>query len=256
MPKFAANITMMFPEVPFLDRIDMAAKAGFQYLEFQFPYEFDAKEIKNRLDAQNVTCILHNLPAGDFAKGQRGLACLPDCVTAFRDGVKRALDYATTLDVNKLNCLAGIAPKHETKERIWHTLVENLDFAATQAKGAGIQIMVEACNRYDMPGFFLNRSGDVIKAIRESGNDNLRLQYDIYHMQREEGELAQTIKTLLADIGHIQIADNPGRHQPGTGEINFPFLFQLLDDIGYQGFVAGEYNPKGPTTSSLAWCGL
>jgi len=256
MPKFAANITMMFAEFDFLDRIDQAAKAGFNHLEFQFPYEFAARDIKSRLDAHGVACILHNLPAGDFAKGQRGLACLPHSINLFRDGVKRAIDYAGVLEVEKLNCLAGIAPEGEDKGKIWHTLVENLNFAATQAKKADIQIMVEACNRYDMPGFLLNRSADVIKAIRETGHDNLRLQYDIYHMQREEGELAKTIEALLPDIGHIQIADNPGRHQPGTGEINFDFLFRFLDEIGYQGFVAGEYNPQGPTAFSLAWCGL
>jgi len=253
---FAANITMMFAEFDFLDRIEMAAKAGFDYLEFQFPYEFEARDIKNRLDAHGITCILHNLPAGDFANGQRGLACLPDCVLEFRDGVKRAIDYAGVLGVRKLNCLAGIAPKGETRGKIRNTLIENLDFAATQAQKAGIQIMVEACNHYDMPGFLLNRSSDVIKAIRDTGHDNLRLQYDIYHMQREEGELAKTIEILLSDIGHIQIADNPGRHQPGTGEINFVFLFRFLDEIGYQGFVAGEYHPQGPTADSLSWCGL
>jgi hydroxypyruvate isomerase len=254
MPRFAANLTMMFPEVPFLDRFAAAAKAGFKAVEFQFPYAFDVNEIKRRIDDHQLTPLLHNLPAGDWSAGERGLACLPARVDEFRAGVAKAIEYARTLGVERLNCLAGITPANEDPDLVWRTLTGNLRYAADQTAKAGIRLMVEACNRYDLPGFMLNTSAVTIRALDDAGKDNLWLQYDIYHMQRSEGELAATIERLLPRIGHIQVADNPGRHQPGTGEINFPFLFRTLDRLGYDGWVAGEYNPEGATEGGLDWC--
>jgi hydroxypyruvate isomerase len=253
MPRFAANLTMMFAEVPFLDRFAAAAKAGFRAVEFQFPYAFAARDIKQRLDDNGLTAILHNFPAGDWAAGERGLPAMPSRVDDFREGVATAIEYALQLGVERLNCLAGIPPAAEDPALVWRTLIENLRYAAEEASKANIRVMVEACNRYDNPGFLLNTSTSTIRAIEDAGSSNLWLQYDIYHMQRSEGELAATIKRLLPRIGHIQIADNPGRHQPGTGEINYPFLFDLLDRIGYSEWVAGEYNPQGSTESGLAW---
>jgi hydroxypyruvate isomerase len=253
MPRFAANLTMMFAEVPFLDRFAAAAKAGFKAVEFQFPYAFAASDIRQRLDDHGLTAILHNFPAGDWAAGERGLPSLPSRINDFREGVAKALDYATKLGVERLNCLSGIPPAHEDAARVWSTLTDNLRYAADEAAKANIQVTVEACNRYDIPGFLLNTSASAIKAIDDAGATNLWLQYDIYHMQRSEGELAATIERLLPRIAHIQIADNPGRHQPGTGEINYPYLFDMLDRIGYNGWVAGEYNPQGPTESGLEW---
>ncbi|HEY4295507.1 MAG TPA: hydroxypyruvate isomerase [Paraburkholderia sp.] len=254
MPRFAANLTMMFPEVPFLDRFEAAAKAGFKAVEFQFPYAFDVSDIKRRLDDHGLTALLHNFPAGDWSAGERGIACLPSRVEEFRAGVSKALDYAAVLGVQRINCLSGIAPKDEDPLRVWETLTDNLRYAAQESAKAGVRVMVEACNRRDIPGFLLNTSAEAIRALDDAGNQNLWLQYDIYHMQRSEGELAATIERLLPRIGHIQIADNPGRHQPGTGEINYAFLFALLDRIGYDGWVAGEYIPHGPTVDGLDWC--
>ncbi|GAB2900709.1 hydroxypyruvate isomerase [Paraburkholderia jirisanensis] len=253
MPRFAANLTMMFPEVPFLDRFAAAAKAGFKAVEFQFPYAFAASDIKQRLDDNGLTAILHNFPAGDWTAGERGLPSLPSRAADFRAGVAKALEYATYLGVDRLNCLSGIPPADAEPALVWRTLTENLRYAADEAAKANVRVMVEACNRYDIPGFLLNTSATTIKAIDDAGGTNLWLQYDIYHMQRSEGELAATIERLLPRIGHIQIADNPGRHQPGTGEINYPFLFATLDRIGYSGWVAGEYNPQGATESGLGW---
>jgi hydroxypyruvate isomerase len=256
MPQFAANLTMMFPEVPFLERFEAAAQAGFKAVEFQFPYAFEAQDIKRRLDDNDLVALLHNFPAGDWGAGERGLACLPARVEEFRAGVAKAIGYATTLGVTRLNCLSGIAPANEDADRVWNTLTDNLRYAADETAKAGIRVMVEACNRYDIPGFLPNTSSMAMRAIDDAGASNLWLQYDIYHMQRSEGELASTIERLLPRIGHVQIADNPGRHQPGTGEINFPFLFATLDRLGYDGWVAGEYNPEGSTIGGLSWCDM
>lgn len=256
MPRFAANVTMMFSEVSFLDRFDAAARAGFRAVEFQFPYDFERREIRRHLEDNGLQAVLHNMPAGDWAAGERGVACLPDRVKEFRDGAMKAIEYATELSVGRLNCLSGIAPNCSDDARVWETLVSNLNYAAAEAAKAGIRVTVEACNRYDVPGFLLNTSASVIRAIDAAGHGNLSLQYDVYHMQRSEGELVATIERLLPRIGHIQVADNPGRHEPGTGEIRYPFIFEILDRLGYDGWVAGEYYPTGMTSDGLAWCNL
>ncbi len=253
MPRFAANLTMMFTEVPFLDRFEAAAKAGFKAVEFLFPYAFEAEQIKRRLDDNGLTLILHNLPAGNWDTGERGIACHPDRVNEFRAGVGRAVAYAQALGVKQLNCLAGKAPAGVAEEALRATFVENLRHAATALKSAGLNLLIEPVNTFDIPGFYLNRTVQAAGILIEVAADNAFIQYDIYHAQRMEGELAATVQKYLPRVGHIQLADNPGRNEPGTGEINYHFLFAHLDRIGYDGWIGCEYKPATTTTAGLGW---
>ncbi|EIM96370.1 hydroxypyruvate isomerase [Paraburkholderia hospita] len=253
MPKFAANLTMLFNEVPFLDRFAAAANAGFEAVEFLFPYAYPVGDLRARVEDNGLQIVLHNLPAGNWEAGERGIACLPDRVSEFRDGVPRAIEYAKALNVPQLNCLVGIPTSGVSAEQARATIVENLEFAAAALKEENIKLLVEPCNSYDIPGFALNLSSDGLDVIDAVDSDNLFLQYDIYHMQRMEGELAATIRKNLVRIAHIQIADNPGRNEPGTGEINYAYLFNLLDSIGYTGWIGCEYKPLSGTESGLAW---
>ena len=253
MPKLNANLSMMFNEVGFTDRFAAAAKAGFKGVEYLFPYAHTKEEITERLRKNGLSQVLFNLPAGNWDKGERGIACHPDRVGEFRDGVGKAIDYAKALGNKQVNCLAGIAPKGADPDKLRHTLVENLRFAARELKQAGILLIAEPINRYDIPGFYLYRSAQALSIFDQVGSDNLKLQYDVYHMQRMEGELAKTIENILISIAHIQVADNPGRHEPGTGEINFPFLFAHLERIGYAGWIGCEYKPRTTTEAGLGW---
>ena len=253
MPKFAANLTMLFTEHAFLDRFEAAAKAGFKAVEFLFPYAWTAEEIKQRLDANGLTLVLHNLPAGDWDAGERGIACHPDRVDEFRDGVGKAIAYAKVLGVGQLNCLVGKAPAGVPEDLLRQTVVDNLRFAASELKKAGLRLLIEPINTFDIPGFYLNRTVQAIEILDEVGADNAFVQYDIYHAQRMEGELANTAQKQLARIGHIQLADNPGRNEPGTGEINYAFLFAHLDRIGYDGWIGCEYKPATTTEAGLGW---
>jgi hydroxypyruvate isomerase len=253
MPKFSANLSMLFTEAPFLDRFGLAAKAGFEAVEFLFPYAFSAQDIKQQLDAHGLKLVLHNLPAGDWEAGERGIACLPDRIDEFRSGVARAIEYATTLGVPQLNCLAGKAPIGADDAVLRKTFVANLRFAAAELKKAGLKQLIEPINTYDIPAFYLNRTAQAIGILDEVGADNAFVQYDIYHAQRMEGELAATMQRHLARIGHIQLADNPGRNEPGSGEINYPFLFAHLDRIGYRGWIGCEYKPATTTEAGLGW---
>jgi len=253
MPKFAANLSMLFTEVPFLDRFECAAKAGFTAVEFLFPYAFSAQDIKARLDGNGLELVLHNLPAGNWDAGERGIACLPDRMAEFRAGVGQAIDYATALGVPQLNCLAGKAPAGIDEAVLRQTFVANLKFSAAELKKAGLKQLIEPINSYDIPGFYLNRTAQALAILDEVGADNAFVQYDIYHAQRMEGELAATLQKHLARIGHIQLADNPGRNEPGTGEINWPFLFAHLDRIGYAGWIGCEYKPATTTEAGLGW---
>ena len=253
MPRFSANLSMLFTEVPFLDRFARAAQAGFEAVEFMFPYAHSPQEIKARLDATGLKAVLHNLPAGDWEGGDRGIACDPARVAEFRAGVARGVAYATTLGVPQLNCLAGKAPDGADDALLRHTFVDNLRFAAAALHQAGLRLLVEPINRYDIPGFYLQRTAQALSVLDEVGAPNAFVQYDIYHAQRTEGELAATLAQHLARIGHIQIADNPGRHEPGSGEINYRFLFQHLDRLGYQGWVGAEYRPASTTEAGLGW---
>ena len=253
MPKFAANLTMLFTEVPFLDRFERAAQAGFKAVEFLFPYAHPAEEIRSRLDANRLELVLHNLPAGDWDAGERGIACHPDRTSEFREGVATAIGYARALGVKQLNCLAGKAPAGVADDVLRQTFVDNLRFAAAELKKAGLRLLIEPINTFDIPGFYLHRTDQAVSILAEVGAGNAFVQYDIYHAQRMEGELAATLQKYLPRIGHIQLADSPGRNEPGTGEINYPFLFAHLDSIGYDGWIGCEYKPATTTEAGLGW---
>ena len=257
MPRFAANLTMLYNELPFLDRFGAAAKSGFQAVEFLFPYDFTAKDIAQRLHDNGLELVLHNLRAGNWAAGERGIACHPGRVGEFREGVLKALEYAALLSPPRMNALAGIAQVGVSEADARKTLVANLKFAADRLGDHGIQLVMEPINTFDIPGFFVNHTAQALAIMDEVGSPNLYLQYDIYHAQRMEGELAATMKQHLARIGHIQLADNPARNEPGTGEINYRFLFEYLDAIGYAGHIGCEYKPRdaspGGTDAGLGW---
>lgn len=253
MPKFAANLTMLFNEVPFMERFDKAAAAKFKAVEFLFPYAFPAADIKAKLDQNKLTLVLHNLPAGNWEAGERGIACLPDRIEEFRKGVANAVEYATALGVNQVNCLAGKMPEGVAHALLRSTFIDNLKYAAAELKKANIKLLIEPINTFDIPGFFLSGTQQAIDIITEVGSDNLFLQYDIYHAQRMEGELANSIQKHLAKIAHIQLADNPGRNEPGTGEINYAYIFAMLDRIGYTGWIGCEYKPAATTEAGLGW---
>ena len=253
MPRFAANLTMLFNELPFLDRFEAARDAGFKGVEYLFPYAFEKEALAERLQEYGLTQVLHNLPAGDWDKGERGIAVLPGREAEFREGVARAIEYAKALNCRQVNCLVGIAPAGVDAGTLRRTVVENLRYAATQLKQAGIKLLIEPINTYDIPGFYLNTTKQALDLIESVGADNLFVQYDVYHAQRTEGELAKTIEKNLASIAHIQVADNPGRNEPGTGEINYPWLFKHLDRIGYDGWIGCEYKPAADTRAGLDW---
>lgn len=254
MPRLAANISLLFPEVPFMDRFAAAKRAGFRYVEYQFPYgSGSAAEVAARARDAGVEVVLHNLPAGDAAKGDRGIACLPGRVAEFREGVERAIEYAKAAGCPRLNALAGIAPADAAPELLFETLVENLRYAAGKLAAAGLTLLTEPVNRRTIPDFFLSGSRRGIEVIDAAGAPNLKLQYDIFHMQIVEGDLAKTLERLLPRIGHMQLADVPDRHEPGTGEINFEFLLAHIDRLGYQGWIGCEYVPKADTREGLQW---
>ncbi|MFT3720784.1 hydroxypyruvate isomerase [Pseudorhodoferax sp.] len=255
MPKFAANLTMLFNEVPFLDRFALAARTGFEAVEFMFPYEHPAADIRSRMQEHGLRLVLHNLPAGDWNAGERGIACIPGREREFRAGVDRAIAYAHALDVPQLNCLVGKTPQDADPAAVHRTLVDNLRHAAGALQAAGLKLLVEPVNTFDIPGFHLSRSAQTLAVLDEVGAANAFLQYDIYHMQRMEGELAATLERHLPRIAHVQLADNPGRHEPGSGEIHYPFLFAHLDRIGYGGWIGCEYKPAGRTEDGLGWMG-
>ncbi|TFW28639.1 hydroxypyruvate isomerase [Duganella callida] len=253
MPKFAANLSMLYTDVPFLDRFARAAQAGFEAVEFLFPYAFEADEIAERLQRHRLRLVLFNLPAGDWAAGDRGMACDPRRGQEFRAGVASAREYAAALGVRQLHCMAGNIPAGLDPARARATYIDSLRYAAAQLQPAGIDLLIEPINHFDLPGYLLNRSGQALQIIADAACPNLFLQYDIYHMQRMEGELSNTIAAHLPLIRHIQIADTPGRHEPGTGEINYRHLFAHLDALGYDGWVGCEYLPAAGTDAGLGW---
>ncbi|MGY3614341.1 hydroxypyruvate isomerase [Bradyrhizobium sp. USDA 10063] len=253
MPKFAANLTMLFGELPFLERFAAAKAAGFNGVEYLFPYDFDRAELREQLDKHGLIQVLHNLPAGDWAAGERGIAIFSDRVEEFRDGVFRAIAYAKALDCRQLNCLVGVAPREADPRELNEVLVKNLRFAANALAKEQIKLLIEPINTLDIPGFFLNRTEQAAQLIADVGSSNLFIQYDAYHMQIMEGDIARTVQRHLPRIAHIQLADNPGRNEPGTGEINYNFLFRHLDTIGYRGWVGCEYKPRTTTTDGLGW---
>ncbi|GLS45276.1 hydroxypyruvate isomerase [Methylobacterium brachythecii] len=253
MPRFAANLSLLFTEHRFLDRFDRAAQAGFEAVEIQFPYETPKEAIAERLVRNGLTCVLHNLPPGDWDAGERGIAILPERVSEFREGVARAIDYAGMLGCPRLNCLAGLAPEGVSQARLRDTFVGNLAFAAAAFERAGIRLVIEAINTRDVPGFFLTGTAQALDLIAETGSANLSVQYDVYHMQLMGEDPGAVIEKHLGRIDHIQIADAPGRHEPGTAAIDFAGLFERLDRIGYDGWVGAEYLPAAGTQDGLAW---
>ncbi len=253
MPKFAANLSTMFTELGFLERFAAARAAGFKAVELQFPYGVEPERIAARLARYDLQLVMHNLPAGDWAEGERGIACDPRRIEEFQDGVALAIEYARELDVRRLHCMAGRLPPNVPRKRAHTTFVNNLRFAARELGRHGIDLLIEPINEFDLPGYFLTGSAQAAAIIEECDAENVFLQYDIYHMQRQEGDLANTIATRLPRIGHFQLADVPGRHEPGTGEINFPFLFRLIDELGYEGWIGCEYLPRTSTAEGLGW---
>ncbi len=243
MLRFSANISTLFADRPFLDRFKAAADAGFTHVECQFPYEASLADAVSAMRAAGVSMVLHNLPAGDWAAGQRGLACLPSAVAAFRDGVELAISYAKALGVRRLNCLAGIPESGVSLDASRKTLVANLRYAADALQDQGMDLLVEPINTKDVPGFMVSTSDQAMALLEEVGSDNAFIQYDLYHAQRMEGDLVNTMGRLLPRIGHMQIADNPGRAEPGTGEMRFDLLFEWIDQSDYEGFVGCEYFP-------------
>lgn len=253
MPRFCANLSLLFTEQPFVGRYGAAARAGFTGVECHFPYGVPAEALADELQAHQLEQVLFNLPPGNWAAGERGIACLPDRVDEFEAGVGQALEYARILGCRRINCLAGLAPDGADRAELLAVMGRNLRFAARALSRQGIELMVEPINTRDMPGFLLNHSAETLALIERVGEPNVKLQYDVYHMQIMEGDLARTLQRERARIGHVQIADNPGRHEPGSGEINFPFLFDWLDRIGYTGWVSAEYIPAGDTAAGLGW---
>ncbi len=251
--KFSCSLTFLFTEVPFLERFERAAAAGFRAVEYMFPYGYEIPAIRECLERFGLQQALFNLPAGNWDAGDRGIAVDPDRRQEFREGVHRALEVAEQLNCPRLNCLVGKRREDLPYEEQWAVLVENMRYAAEVVGGAGRTLLVEPLNTYDIPGFFLTTTREALRLIEEVGHPALKLQYDVYHMQRMEGNLTWTLRTHLSRIGHIQIADVPDRHQPGTGEIHFPFLLRELERLGYDGYVGLEYVPLGGTEASLRW---
>ncbi len=253
MPRFDANLSMLYGEVDFLDRFKAARADGFEGVEYLFPYAYPVQQLVEQLEANALVQVLHNLPAGDWPAGERGLACLPGRVGEFQESVGLALDYAKALGCTQCNCLAGVAPDDANPDKLEQIFVDNLTFAAKAFAAAGIKLLIEAINTRDIPGFFLNTSAQAMDILAKVGSDNLYFQYDFYHMQIMEGDLTPTFQRLLDKIPHVQIADTPGRHEPGTGEIDYPFIFKMLDESGYQGWVGCEYKPRAGTSEGLGW---
>ena len=253
MPKLAANLTFLFTELPFMDRFEAAASAGFKAVEYMAPYAEPAAEIRARLHANGLTQALFNLPVGNWDAGERGLACVPGREAEFAVGVASAIRYAHALDCKKINCLAGKLPSGVSTEAARATLISNVTYAAAELKSAGILCVMEPINSFDMPGYFVNRTAEAFEIFDQIDSDNLKVQYDIYHAQRMEGELGNTLRNHLPRIGHIQLADNPGRHEPGTGEINYAWLLKHIDALGYDGWIGCEYKPKTSTVDGLGW---
>jgi hydroxypyruvate isomerase len=253
MPRLNANLSMMFGEHEFLERFDAAAKAGFKGVEFLFPYAFDPARIADKLAKNNLEMVLFNMPPGNWDAGDRGMACDPARSAEFQDGVGKALDYAKALNCRQLHCMAGLKPRGVGDDRMRETYIANLQFAGKELAKHGISLLIEAINTRDIPGFYLNYSAQAFDIMHYAAVPNLKFQYDIYHMQIMEGDLAPTIRANLDKIGHMQLADTPGRNEPGTGEINYDFLLKFIDGLGYKGWIGCEYKPAGKTVDGLGW---
>ncbi len=253
MPRFAANLSMMFNEVGFLDRFAAARAAGFEGVEFLFPYEFSAAELRARLAGEGLTQVLFNMPPGDWSNGERGMASLPGRQVEFRETVKKALDYANALNCRQMHCMAGLVPDSVSLTTATATYAANLAWAAEQAAPAGVRLVIEPINHRDMPRYFLNTQAQAAAIIEAIGSDRVGLQFDVYHVQITEGDITKRMEEFMPVIAHMQIADVPARNEPGTGEIGWPFVFRRMDELGYQGWVGCEYRPAGDTVAGLTW---
>ncbi len=253
MPKFAANLSMLFGEAPFLDRFAAAGAAGFKGVEFLFPYAFPVDEVASAKKGAGLTQALFNMPPGDWGAGERGLAALPERIGEFRAGVETALTYARALECKTLHVMGGLIPKDVSAETLRKTYVDNLRHACDAAAGEGIKIVIEPLNSRDVPGYILPRVGDAAEIVDAVGRPNLGIQFDFYHVQIMDGDLAKRFEKHFSQVGHIQIAGVPERHEPDVGEINYPYLFDLMDRLGYAGWVGCEYRPKTTTTAGLGW---
>jgi hydroxypyruvate isomerase len=253
MPRFAANITTMFNEVPFMERFKAAAGAGFKAVEFLFPYDYSVQDIKKEVDFYGLKVVLFNMPAGNWEAGDRGIAANPDRQKEFQDGVDKAIEYAVILEVPQVNCLAGKKVQNKDEEEQYQVLVANLRHAAEKLAKKKVKTLIEYINVWDMPGFFLPTAVQALNVIKRVEHANVYLQLDIYHASRNKENVTEILINHLDKIAHIQIADHPGRHQPGTGEINYKHLLAEFDRIGYKGYVSMEYIPVADTSSSLQW---
>ena len=253
MPKFAANLSMMFNEHDFPNRFAAAAKAGFDAVEFLFPYDYSPAEVAQWHKENTLKNVLFNLPPGDWAAGERGIAALPGREAEFRAGVAKAIEYALALGTPQLHMMAGLVPAGSDMAIHRKTYFENMKFAAQALAKHNLNLLLEPINTRDMPGYFLNTQAQAHQLRVESGEPNVKVQMDFYHAQIMEGDLAETFKKYFKDIGHTQIASVPKRNEPDNGEVNYPYLYQLLDEMGYEGYVGCEYRPKGKTEDGLAW---
>ncbi len=253
MPMFAANLTLMFTEVSFLDRFAAAREAGFEAVEFLFPYAHSAPEVAERLAENGLTQALFNAPPGDWDAGERGIAALPDRVAEFRESIDKALEYAHALDCRTLHVMAGLIPDPAMLDDMLACYVENIRFAADRCEGEGVTVALEPLNSRDVPGYLMPTSAAVADALERIDRPNAGLQFDFYHVQIMEGDLAKRFEAMLDDIVHVQISGVPERHEPNIGEINYPYLFNLMDRLGYTGYVGCEYNPLGDTRDGLRW---
>ncbi|MED5594767.1 2-oxo-tetronate isomerase [Janthinobacterium sp. P210006] len=253
MPRFAANLTMMFNEVPFPQRFAAAAQAGFQGVEFLFPYDHAPQEVAGWLREHGLTNVLFNLPPGDWAAGERGIASLPGREEEFRAGVVRAIEYALALGTPRVHMMAGLLPQGADLALHRATYLANLQYAAKAVGAHGIELLIEPINGRDMPGYFLVTQAQGHALRLESGAPNVKVQMDFYHTQIVEGDIAMTFRNNFGGIGHVQIASVPSRNEPDDGEVNYPYLFSLLDDLGYEGWIGCEYRPRGRTGDGLGW---
>ena len=253
MPNFAANLSMMFQELGFLERFEAAARAGFKGVEFLFPYDHTPEEVAAALERNRLQPALFNTVPGDWAGGERGLAALPGREAEFRAGVDKAIVYARATKCPLLHTMAGLWPEGRDKTEGERVYVDNLRWAADRVAAAGLTAVIEPINTRDIPGYFLNYTGQALAIIDRVGRPNLKLQFDLYHVQIMEGDLATKVRALAGRYPHVQIAGNPGRHEPDIGEINYPYLFDLSDEIGFQGWIGCEYRPRGDTIAGLGW---
>ena len=260
MPRFAANLSLLYTELPFLDRFGAAAADGFAGVEYLFPYEFAVADIAQRLNAHGLQQVLFNAPPGDWAAGERGLACLPGREAEFASGMEQALAYAAALQCPRIHVMAGVVPTDQTPQTVRTTYVANLRLAARMTATANVALMIEPINTRDMPGYFLNRQADAHALLAEIGEPNVQVQMDLYHCQIMEGDLATRLRQYLptSRVGHLQIAGVPERFEPDVGEVHYPYLFDLIDQLGWRGWIGCEYRPArgavaGGTSAGLGW---